>query len=81
MSEYLAMTLGRAYLEAQELRSALGLLNEHPGEHLKRAHACLGLAYRSQALLALGREEAAYQALTEALAQVAVAALRLGEAA
>ncbi|MBW6394464.1 hypothetical protein KZX47_04745 [Thermus sp. SYSU G05001] len=68
-------------MDAQEPQSVLGVLNEHPGEHLRRAHACLGLAYRSQALLALGREEATYQALTEALAQVAVAALRLGEAA
>ena len=94
VSEYLVLALARAYLEAQEPRLALELLAERPGEHLGRAYACLGLAYTCQALLALGRGEAARQALAEALAvaeglegapralaQVAVAGARLGETA
>ncbi|RIH85749.1 ATP-binding protein [Calidithermus roseus] len=93
VSEYLALVLARAYLEAHEPQFALELLAEHPGEHLGRAYACLGLAYTSQALLALDQVEDARRALTEALAlaeglegapralaQVAVAGARLGEA-
>ncbi|WP_240695340.1 ATP-binding protein [Thermus caldilimi] len=93
VSEYLALVLARAYLEANEPEPALKLLAERPGEHLGRAYACLSLAYTSQALMALGRVEPARQALTEALAlaeglegapralaQVAVAGARLGEA-
>jgi len=92
VSEYLALVMARACLEAHEPRLALELLAERPGAHLGRAYACLGLAYTCQALLALDDKEAARQALMEALAvaedlegapralvQVAVAALRLGE--
>ncbi|RIH88521.1 putative PEP-CTERM system TPR-repeat lipoprotein [Calidithermus terrae] len=94
VSEYLALVLARAYLEARDPQAALELLEEGPGERLGPAYAVLGLAYTSQALLALGREEAARRALAgalslaeslegapRALAQVAVAASRLGEAA
>lgn len=94
VSEYLALVLARAYLEAREPQAALELLEECPGERLGPAYAVLGLAYTSQALLALGREEAARRALAgalplaeglegapRALAQVAVAGSRLGETA
>lgn len=94
VSEYLELVLARAYLEAGEAGEALKLLAGHPGEALGPAYACLACAYRSQAHLGLGQEEAAQEALKEALAlaeglegapraliQVVVAASRLGETA
>ncbi|GIW38981.1 MAG: hypothetical protein KatS3mg075_462 [Meiothermus sp.] len=93
VSEYLELVLARAYLEAGEFDQALGCLQNLPAEVLGPAYACLGRAYRSQAHLGLGQEAAAREALKEALAlaeglegapralaQVAVAASRLGEA-
>lgn len=91
VSEYLALVLARAYLEAREPETALELLAERPGQYLGPAYACLGLAYGSQTLLALGQEGAAREAFREALAlaerlegapralaQLAVAGSRLG---
>ncbi|GAB5602530.1 hypothetical protein FJNA_10550 [Thermus sp. FJN-A] len=90
--EYLALVLARAYLEAREPEAALGLLAERPGQYLGPAYACLGLAYTSQARLALGQIGAAREAFREALAlaeglegapralaQVAVVGSKLGE--